>query len=64
MPSSRSRILAFDFEDGDLIADKYRILSQLGKGREGEVYLIKELGTGIERTAKIFFRIRIFKTDP
>lgn len=55
MSQSRSRISSFDFEPGDRIADQYRILSELGKGWEGEVYLVWELGTGIERTAKFFY---------
>ncbi|MBN1645792.1 protein kinase family protein [Candidatus Woesearchaeota archaeon] len=45
----------FDFEPGEIIKAKYEILEQLGKGWEGEVYLIKELDTGIERAAKFFY---------
>ena len=37
---------------GQIIAQKYEIISLLGSGWEGEVYLTREKGTGIERTAK------------
>ena len=50
-----SRIDRFGFEPGDRLADKYRIEALLGAGWEGEVYRITELGTGIERAAKLFF---------
>ncbi len=45
----------FGFEAGDLLADKYEILERLGGGWEGEVYLVRERPTGIERAAKLFF---------
>lgn len=48
-------IKAFDFSPGHILADKYEVVSRLGRGWEGEVYLIRELTTGIERTAKFFF---------
>lgn len=40
---------------GQVIAEKYEIVSLLGSGWEGEVYLTRETGTGIERTAKFFY---------
>lgn len=49
------RIESFDLEEGEVINGKYEILQLLGKGWEGEVYLVMELSTGIERTAKFFF---------
>ncbi len=52
---SASRINSFGFEPGAVIAGKYKILERLGAGWEGEVYLIKETATGIERTAKFFY---------
>lgn len=55
MSVRRRRIEALDFESGEEIAEKYEILAQLGTGWEGEVYLIRELGTRIERTAKFFY---------
>lgn len=38
-----------------ILAEKYEVVSLLGRGWEGEVYKIKELGTDVERAAKIFF---------
>lgn len=49
------RIESFDFEPGDILAGKYEVVSHLGRGWEGEVYLVSEAGTGIERAAKFFF---------
>jgi serine/threonine protein kinase len=49
------RITRFGFHPGDIVADKYEVVSQLGKGWEGEVYLLRERGTGIERAAKFWF---------
>ena len=48
-------IKAFDFPTGRILAGRYEVMSRLGRGWEGEVYLIRELATGIERTAKFFF---------
>lgn len=49
------KIASFNFEPGDDIYNKYEILCLLGKGWEGEVYLVKEKNTGIERAAKFFY---------
>jgi len=46
---------SFNFKPGKIIANKYEIENLLGCGWEGEVYLTRELRTGIERTAKFFF---------
>ena len=46
---------AFDFREGRILAKKYEVLAKLGEGWEGEVYLLRELATGIERAAKFFF---------
>jgi len=48
-------IESFNFHPGRILAKKYEIVSQLGAGWEGEVYLIRERMTGIEKTAKFFF---------
>ncbi|MBL1140842.1 MAG: protein kinase [Proteobacteria bacterium] len=54
-------INAFDFQPGRIIAKKYVIERLLGAGWEAEVYLIRELSTGIEHTAKFFFPQRNIK---
>lgn len=46
--------VSFGLEPDTLLADKYRVVARLGGGWEGEVYLVRERGTGIERSAKIF----------
>jgi hypothetical protein len=48
-------IEAFDFEPGRIMAGKFEIVTRLGRGWEGEVYLVKECSTGIERSIKLFF---------
>jgi serine/threonine protein kinase len=55
MPTSQKRrIKSFDFEPGRILAGKYEVMAKLGQGWEGEVYKIREVGTDIERAAKIF----------
>lgn len=49
------RIDSFDFSPGKSLNAKYEIVKRIGKGWEGEVYLIKEQATDIERVAKFFF---------
>lgn len=48
-------ITTFGFEPGRVLAGKYEVISLLGSGWESEVYKTRELKTGIERAAKIFF---------
>ncbi len=58
MPAKTKRmpnVEEFDLENGRRLAGKYEVISLLGRGWEGEVYLIRELATGIERAAKFFF---------
>lgn len=55
VPHKTSRIDAFNFKPGRIIAGQYEIITRLGAGWEGEVYLIRERTTGIEKTAKFFF---------
>lgn len=48
----------FDFEEGIILSSKYKVIKRLGSGWEGEVYLVKELVTEIERAAKFFYPAR------
>jgi tRNA A-37 threonylcarbamoyl transferase component Bud32 len=52
---NQKRIDSYGFEEGRVLAGKYKVISHLGTGWEGEVYKIQEIGTEIDRTAKIFF---------
>lgn len=45
----------FDLQSGRILANKYEVIKKLGAGWEGEVYLVREIATGIERAAKFFF---------
>ena len=46
---------AFRLKPGSVLADKYEVLDKLGGGWEGEVYHVREIATGIDRAAKLFF---------
>lgn len=48
-------IESFDYEPGTVLAGKYEVMSRVGSGWEGEVFLVEEISTGIERAAKFFF---------
>jgi serine/threonine protein kinase len=48
-------ISRFDLAPGQSLTGKYEVVSKLGEGWEGEVYLIREVATGIARAAKFFF---------
>jgi len=52
---ANSSIDSFNLQPGRLLARKYEVIDLLGAGWEGEVYLVREISTGIERTAKLFF---------
>ena len=45
----------FALTPGRILAGKYEVISLLGGGWEGEVYRVREIATGIERAAKLFF---------
>ncbi len=45
----------FDLAAGRVLARKYAVIRSLGTGWEGEVYLVRECATGIERAVKLFF---------
>ncbi|MCB1214666.1 MAG: protein kinase family protein [Deltaproteobacteria bacterium] len=49
------KITSFNFEAGRILANKYEVIQSIGKGWEGEVYLLREKNTKIERAAKFFF---------
>lgn len=50
-----ARIESFDLEPGRILARKYEVITRLGSGWEGEVYVVREISTGIYRAAKFFF---------
>ena len=45
----------FDIKPGRLLARKYEVIRQLGRGWEGEVFLVRERHTAIERAVKLFY---------
>lgn len=51
-----NRIESFGFVPGlKLSNNKYEVVTKLGEGWESEVYMLREIKTGIERAAKFFF---------
>ncbi|MCA9394460.1 MAG: protein kinase [Candidatus Omnitrophica bacterium] len=55
MKNVKLKLTSFDYQPGDTLLSKYRIVDKLGEGWEGEVYRIHEVNTDIERAAKMFF---------
>jgi tRNA A-37 threonylcarbamoyl transferase component Bud32 len=55
LPAAMSRIESFSLSPGRVLARKYEVIRELGRGYEGQVYLVREQATGIERAAKLFF---------
>ncbi len=53
--TNNRRIKQFAFAAGTVLAKKYEIVAQIGTGWEGEVYLLRECSTGIERAAKFWY---------
>jgi len=49
---------SFNLPAGFRLAGKYDVRDRLGGGWEGEVYLVRERGTGIERAVKLFYSKR------
>lgn len=49
------RIESFDLAEDRVLARKYAVVELLGSGWEGEVYKMREVRSGIERAAKLFF---------
>lgn len=54
-PLRQPSLTAFDLEPGTVLANKYTVVERLGQGWQGEVYLVRERSTGIERSLKLFF---------
>jgi serine/threonine protein kinase len=54
-PARRLTVDTFNLAPGRRLSGKYEVVSYLGAGWEGEVYKIREISTGIERAAKLFF---------
>jgi serine/threonine protein kinase len=54
-PKKNKTIDEFAFQPGRVLARKYEVITLLGTGWEGEVYLVRELATGIEHAAKFFY---------
>ncbi len=52
---SSKRVTSFGFNAGRILVRKYEVLERIGSGWEGEVYLLRELKTGIEKAGKFFF---------
>jgi tRNA A-37 threonylcarbamoyl transferase component Bud32 len=48
-------INSFDIKPGRILARKYEVIESLGAGWEGEVFLVREHPTDIERAVKLFF---------
>ena len=60
----RKRIESFNFPEGLIFQNKFKIGKRLGGGWESEVYRVYELMTGIERAAKFFFPTEILEIKP
>ncbi len=58
---AKKQILSFDFESGQRIKNKYRIIKKLGGGWEGEVYKAEELISNIPVALKFFYPKRNIK---
>ncbi|RMH59386.1 MAG: protein kinase family protein [Candidatus Hydrogenedentota bacterium] len=52
---SRRDVNRFRLRPGEVVGGKYVVVGLLGRGWEGEVYRVRERGTGVERAAKFFF---------
>ncbi len=58
LPShSGNRVQSYNFTPGRILARKYEVVAQVGKGHShnGELYMLHERATGIDRTARFFF---------
>ena len=55
MSSTQRYAALFRLPAGARLGDRYRVCELLGTGWEGVVYLVEEVGTGVQRAAKIWF---------
>lgn len=55
MTARSQRVNLFDFQEGDKLLGKYRVIERLGGGWEGEVFRVREQLTGVDRAAKFFY---------
>ena len=54
--STNTRVItSFRLAPGMPVGDNFEVVDFLGNGWEGEVYRLREVGTGIERAGKFFF---------
>jgi tRNA A-37 threonylcarbamoyl transferase component Bud32 len=53
--SADPAIDSFDIKPGRMLARKYEVIKPIGGGWEGEVFLVKEHPTDIERAVKLFY---------
>ena len=53
-PAARKEPSLYNFAPGRVLARKYEVLSRVGASSSGELYMLSEQATGIERTAKFF----------
>lgn len=49
------KLTCFGLNPEDTFCGKFKIICRLGSGWEGEVYKIREINSGVERAAKLFF---------
>ncbi|MCB0414922.1 MAG: protein kinase [Bdellovibrionales bacterium] len=52
---SSKRLTQIELPKDFKLSKRFSVIEKLGEGWEGEVYLIQEAHTGIERVAKVFF---------
>ena len=53
-PATRKDASMYNFAPGRVLARKYEVLSRVGASASGELYMLSEQATGIERTAKFY----------
>ncbi|MEN9834901.1 MAG: hypothetical protein RL011_1094, partial [Pseudomonadota bacterium] len=53
-PNGQRAGASFNFARGQVLARKYEVVNRVSARASGELYLLSEQATGIERTAKFF----------